>query len=163
MSSDGLYIGDHFPVVASLVTGSPLVIRKPRLEVTLPVKLKSSDKGGLRRISRSLERKFQGDLSTYSIVAITDWTVREEKRIAETRRTKFNPNGWSPTSRLLQLRLRVLGALLKRMLDEADISNCESMYNEARKDIRKLRLTEDEEEWLLDNDIPRELPSWAEW
>jgi len=45
VSSDGLYIGDHFPVVASLATGSPLIIRKPRLEVTPPVKLKSSDKG----------------------------------------------------------------------------------------------------------------------
>ena len=163
VSSDGLYIGDHFPVVASLETGSPLITHKSRIVVTPPSKLKSSDKGGLRRMARALERKFQGDLSTYSIVAITEWTVMEEKRIAETRRTRFNPNGWSPTSRLLQLRLRILGALLKRMLDGADISDCGSMFKEARKDISKLRLSDDEEEWLLNNDIPRELPPWAEW
>ncbi len=74
-------------------TGLPVVSAKKRIEVSPPDKLKSSDKGGLRRLTRALERKFRGDLFSYTIASITDWTVKEEKNIAASRRSKFKPNG----------------------------------------------------------------------
>ena len=147
VTSDGLYIGDHFPVIAVIKTDCPSVVRN-RLEVKAPLRLKSSDKGGLRRLNRALERKFSGDISTYTIAAITDWTVREERRIAASRSSKFNSNGWSPTSRLLQVKLRLLGALLKRLLDGAGTAGCHSMYADARKDMAAIKLSDEEEEWL---------------
>ena len=162
MTSDGLYIGDHFPVIAVIKTDSPSV-RKNRLEVKAPPRLKSSDKGGLRRLNRALAKEFSGDISTYSIAAITDWTVRDERKIASSQSSKFNLNGWSPTSRLLQVKLRVLGARLTRLLDGAGTAGCHSMYTDARKDMAAIKLTEDEENWLEENGISRELPPWSEW
>ncbi len=55
VTSDGLYMGDHFPVVAVIKTDSPSVVRN-RLEVNAPPRLKSADKGGLWRLNRALEK-----------------------------------------------------------------------------------------------------------
>ena len=63
VTSDGLYIGDHFPVVAVIRTDSPSVVRN-RLEVKAPPRLKSSDKGGLRRLNRAISKRFSGAIST---------------------------------------------------------------------------------------------------
>ncbi len=161
ITPDGLYMGDHFPLIAAIEAGVLPTVAK-RITVKATPRIKSSDKGGLRRLNRALAKRF-ADISTFSLVAITDWTVREERRIAESRRYKFNPDGWSPISRLLQLRLRVLGALLKRLLDGAGTAGCHSFYDQARRDIAAVKLSEDEEEWLVANDVPRYLPPWSEW
>ncbi len=163
VSSDGLYLGDHFPVIASITTSALVKAEKELIEVKAPPRIKSTDKGGLRRLSRALEKKYSGDLSLYSMVSITDWTVREERRIAASRISKSNPNGWSPTARVLKIRLRVLGALLKRKLDGAEILSCRNMYDDARRDLTRIRLTDDELEWLETNDVPSRLPPWSTW
>ena len=90
-------------------------------------------------------------------------TVKESLRIAKSRNSKNNPDGWSPVTRLLHLRLRVMGALYKRMADGSGIEPCYKMYFDARRDVRRITLNKDEEEWLETNGIDRFLQSWNEW
>ena len=71
-----------------------------------------------------MEKIMLGEMKSWSVQDITDWTVKEANRIAENRKTEYNPDGWSPVSRLLHVRLRAVGALFKRMTDKADLGKC---------------------------------------
>ncbi len=134
-----------------------------KIKLKPPPTLRSGDKGGLRRLQESLKKKFSGDLSEYSIGEITDWTVAEQRRIAASRASKANPDGWSPTSRLLHIRLRILGALFKRLADKLGLGPCHRMYKDSARDITRITLNEDEEEWLEFNGVQRRLPEWRLW
>ena len=94
---------------------------------------------------------------------ITDWTVKQARAIAASRNSRNNPNGWSPLSRLLHLRLRALGALYKRSMDGAGIGPCYRLYMDARRDMKKATLNEDKMNWLESNGIERTLPEWRMW
>ena len=134
-----------------------------KIDAKLPKSLRAGDKGGLRRLTKAMEKNMLGEMKSWSVQDITDWTVKEANRIAESRKTEYNPDGWSPVSRLLHVRLRAIGAVFKRMTDKADLGKCHRLYKDARRDIRKMALNGDEELWLEANEIPRELPDWKIW
>ena len=56
-----------------------------------------------------------------------------------------------------------MGALYERMADGSGIDPCYKMYTDARRDVRRITLNKDEEEWLETNGIERFLQSWNEW
>ena len=61
------------------------------------------------------------------------------------------------------LKLRVLGAIFKRLADRAGIGQCHRLYKDTARDLRKIELNEDELDWLEMNGISRELPDWRVW
>ena len=89
--------------------------------------------------------------------------MKEAARIANKRNSRHNPDGWSPVSRLLHRRLRVIGALHKRMADGLGIDICYRMYDEAKRDMRKLTLNKDEKDWLEEHGVNCFLPDWRDW
>ena len=87
----------------------------------------------------------------------------QARKIAASRHNKHNPNGWSPLSRLLHLRLRALGALYKRHTDGASLDSCYRLYKDSRRDSARIILSDDEMDWLESNEIEKDLPVWREW
>jgi hypothetical protein len=83
-------------------------------------------------------------------------------RIQESRNAKNNPDGWSPVSRLLHIRLRVLGALFKRKVDQASLGAC-YLYSDSKRDLRRMVLNDEEKDWLGQNVVPESLPDWRKW
>ena len=158
VSSDGLFVGDHFPVIGVISADKVPPNRSKRLAVRLPATIKAGDKGARKRLTASLEKALKGNLSGWSVSQITDWTVKEAIRIQASRNTKNNPDGWSPVSRLLHIRLRIIGALFKRMVDKAGLGACYHLYTDLKRDMRRIVLNDDEKDWLGQNGIPEGLP-----
>ena len=90
------------------------------------------------------------------------WTANASRKIALSRNRKDNPNGWSPLIRLMRLKVKVLGAILKRLERDKDIMVCLSLYKEVKHDMKETALTEEEAGWLEENDIKRTLPKWSD-
>ena len=64
---------------------------------------------------------------------------------------------------MLHIRLRILGALFKRMVDKAGLGACYHLYSDLKRDLRRLVLNDDEKDWLGQNGVPEDLPDWRVW
>ena len=163
VEEDGSFVGDHYPMIGGIKLesmGDPIPVK---IEAKIPKTIQPGDAGGLRRLNEAIMKKFPGDLTGHSVEEITEWTVKQARAIAASRNSKNHPNGWSPLSRILHLRLRALGALYKRSMDGAGIGPCYRLYMDARRDIMKVTLNEDEMNWLDSNGVERMLPEWRIW
>ena len=49
------------------------------------------------------------------------------------------------------------------MADNSGLGACYRLYKDARRDIHKVTLNPDEETWLSDNGVERDLPDWRRW
>ena len=136
-------MGDHFPVIGAISADRVPPKRGKRITAKLPATIKAGDKGARKKLTASLEKALKGDLSGWSVSQITDWTVKEAMRIQAPRNTKNNPDGWSPVSRLLHIRLRVLGALFKRKVDQAGLGACYHLYSDSKRDLRRIVLNDE--------------------
>ena len=163
VSEDGAFIGDHFPIIGSLRLRAKASNTPVKIEARIPPNLQAGDVGGLRRLNQAMMKHFTGDASNHSIEDITEWTVKQARAIAASRNSRNNPNGWSPLSRLLHLRLRALGALYKRIMDGSGIGPCYRLYMDARRDSTHVSLNDDEANRLVENDIEKSLPEWRVW
>jgi hypothetical protein len=61
---------------------------------------------------------------------IINWTVSKSKEIARGRNRKDNPNGWSPLTRVMRLRAKLVGAVHKRLKKGLDIGVCYKLFKE---------------------------------
>jgi hypothetical protein len=55
VSSDGLFVGDHFPVIGAICADKVPPKRSERITVKLPVTIKAGDKGARKKLTASLE------------------------------------------------------------------------------------------------------------
>ena len=83
--------------------------------------------------------------------------IKENRRIVEkisaNRNTKRNPNGWSPISRLVSLRISVHGTA-RRMKDKLTYEKVmKERVEELKRSEESLTLNEDEVRWLRDNGL----------
>ena len=125
-----------------------------------PLTIRSSDGGAIRKLKKEMEKNLNPKMNTWSLGKIVEWTVDTARNIAKNRRTKENPGGWSPTSRFLQIKLRMLGSVLGAWEAKKDIGTVFAAYRNARNDMRKVELNVDEESWLVDNGVDLELPEF---
>jgi hypothetical protein len=93
VSSDGLFVGDHFPVIGAIRADGVPPRRSERITVKLPATIKAGDKGARKKLTASLVKAIRRDLTGWSVSQITDWTVKEAMRIQESRNAKNNPDG----------------------------------------------------------------------
>jgi hypothetical protein len=123
----------------------------------------AGDSGARKRLEKAMEGHLKGDLNGWSHEQLVTWTANKAKEIAKGRNKKTNPNGWSPLTRLMRLKVNILGALLKRLEANRGLGVCYPLYKEVKSDMSKVELTDEEEAWLGENGIGRDLPDWKRW
>ena len=107
-----------------------------------------------------MELHLEPNAADWSLEKITNWTAEAARRIASNRKSRDNPGGWSPTSRLLMIRLKILGTLLNASEQKRKLGSCYKAYRLARADMKRIELNEDEKEWLSNNGITDNLPEF---
>ena len=55
VSADGLFSGDHFPIIGTILLQAGSAPRPAEIEIKLPPSLRAGDKGGLRRLARIIK------------------------------------------------------------------------------------------------------------
>ena len=110
-----------------------------------------------------MKKHLSGELNDWSMDEIISWTVAKSKEIAKGRNRKDNPNGWSPLTRIMRLRAKLVAAVHKRLEKGKDIGVCYKLFKEVKNDIMKMELSEEEKEWLQENGIEIDLPDWLEF
>ena len=99
--------------------------------------IRPGDAGAKRRIKKEMETHLCGKLEDWSLNQITNWTANRAKEIAKKRNKKDNPDGWSPLTRLMRLKVKILGAVFKRMERKLDIQVCYRLYKEVKVKKKK--------------------------
>ena len=123
--------------------------------------IRPGDAGAKRRIKKEMEKHLSGKLEDWSLNQITNWTANRAKEIAKKRNKKDNPDGWSPLARLMRLKVKILGAVFKRMERKLDTQVCYRLFKEVKSDIAAIDLSEDELTWMDENGVTGNLPDWA--
>jgi hypothetical protein len=163
VSQNGRFLIDHIPVIASV--GILGVLRKEgrRLGTTQVPNIRPGDGGAMRRLKKEMDKIVAAGLKDWTHDQLVIWTANKAKGIALTRNKKDNPDGWSPLTRLMRLRLKVLWMAYRRLEHGKGFGDCYKLYKETRRNIRAIELTEDELAWLEDNGVCGELPDWLVW
>ena len=62
----------------------------------------------------------------------------------------------------MRLKLKILGALYNCRIKKRDIANVYKLYKNTRRDMAKIKLSEEEEEWFIDNGVDGKAAEWEE-
>ena len=134
-----------------------------RLKQTVIPTIRPGDAGAKRRIKKEMETHLCGKLEDWSLNQLTKRTANRAKEIAKKRNKKDNPDGWSPLARLMRLKVKILGAVLKRMERKLDIQVCSRLFKEVKSDIVAIELSEAELTWMDENGVTGNLPNWKDF
>ena len=163
MSQNGRFLSDHIPIVAEIcVTGSKKKEGRMIGNITSP-NIRPGDEGAKRRLMKEMERIIAGGLETWTHDQLVIWTANKAKEIAKSRNRKDNPDGWSPLTRLMRLKLKVLGMAFRRIENGKGFGDCYKAYKEAKRNMREVGLTDEEQIWLEENGVVGSLPDWHRW
>ena len=112
MSQNGRFLIDHIPIVAEIcVTSSKKKEGRMFGNVTIP-NIRPGDVGAKRRLLKEMDKIIADGLETWTHDQLVIWTANKAKEIAKSRNRKDNPDGWSPLTRLIRLKLKFLGMAL---------------------------------------------------
>jgi exonuclease III len=162
-TENGRFLRDHIPLIASVeIRGVAQKKGKRLAQIVVPM-IRAGDSGARRRLEKEMEKNLSGDLVDWSHEQIVMWTANKAKEIAKNRNRKDNPDGWSPLTRLMRLRVKILGALFRRLDNRRSLEVCYPLYKETKKDMLDVELSQEEEEWLNENGVERTLPDWLVW
>ena len=158
ISQSGRFLKDHMPIVAEIhIQGVLEKVGKRVKQVNIPT-IRPGDEGAKRRLLKEFEKVIAKGLDGWTHKQIVVWTANKAKEIAKSRNRKDNPNGWSPLTRLMRLKVRVLGMLLRRMELNRGVGDCYKMYKETKRNMREVVLSEEESLWLDLNGVDGSLP-----
>jgi hypothetical protein len=129
---------------------------------TLPT-IRPSDKGATRKYEKAINRIPSGEIDKMTLEQITEKTMSIVTDIAKKRNGKSNPNGWSPLSRTLALRISLHGTAVKTKNSVDRIKIMKGRVEETRKRERRMDLSEDERGWLKDNGLENDPMDWERW
>ena len=59
VSADGLFSGDHFPIIGTIYLQAGNAVRPPKIEIKLPPSLRAGDNGGLKRLEEAIKKETQ--------------------------------------------------------------------------------------------------------
>ena len=163
VSQNGRFLSDHMPLVATITVTGIEKNQGTRLKQMVIPTIKAGDTGARKRLEKMMAKTLGGDLEDWTLSQLVNWTSNAAKEVAKTRNKKDNPDGWSPLTRVMRLKVKVLGALYKRLEAKLCPDVCLKLYKEVKNDIRHVELSEEEEEWLIDNRIEKDLPNWLDW
>ena len=152
VSDTGLDLNDHSIVIGWVKAPPGIMIKKEMKGVRKP-SLRPSDKGATKRFEKAWSRIHDNKIKDMSMEDIVKENMGSGKRIINNRNTKLNPNGWSPISRLISLRISVHGTA-RRMKDRIDYVRIMSQrVEELKRSEESLVLSDTEIGWLRDNGL----------
>ena len=108
VSGTGLDLNDHSVKVGWME--APRGTRRIKeMKGTKLATLRPADKGATKKFMKAWERIHDDKISNMNMEEIIEENRRIIEKISANRNTKRNPNGWSPISRLVSLRISVHG------------------------------------------------------
>ena len=116
-------------MVAVEIVGVEKKVGKRKKE-TYSTMIRAGDEGAKKKLEKATKKHLSGELNDWSMEKIINWTVAKSKEIERGRNRKDNPNGWSPLTRVMRLRAKLVGAVHKRL--EKGLVSCS----------KKLRMTQ---------------------
>jgi hypothetical protein len=112
VTDNGRFLRDHIPLVSKIGISGTASKKGKRLSQLVVPMIRAGDSGAKRRLEKEMNKYLSGDLHDWNHEQIEMWTANKAKEIAKTRNRKDNPDGWSPVTRLMRLKVKILGALL---------------------------------------------------
>ena len=85
------------------------------------------------------------------------------KKINASRNPNSNPDGWSPVSRLLTMRITALRITLRVQRSGRPTSHLKNCVSSLIKNEKLIILNEDELDWMDNHNIPSVHSTWEEW
>jgi len=156
-------LSDHIPIVAEVcVTGFKKKEGKMIGNTTIP-NIRPGDAGAKRRLLKEMNKIVAEGLDNWTHDQLVVWTANKAKEIARSRNRKDNPDGWSPLTRLMKLKLKVLGMAYRRIEGRKGFGDCYKAYKETRRNMREVIITDEEQLWLDENGVIGSLPEWKRW
>ena len=86
--------------------------------------IRAGDAGAIRKLNKEFERMIEEGLEDWEHNQVVIWTANKAKEIAKKRNRKDNPDGWSPLTRLMRLKVKVLGMVLRRLEWNKGMGDC---------------------------------------
>ena len=124
--------------------------------------LRPADKGATKKFQKAWERLHDDKIKNMSLEEIVKKNMEIVRKITENRNTKINPNGWSPISRLMSLRISVHGTA-RRMKDKLTYEKImKERVEELMRSEECITLNEDEVAWMRDNGLDHKPIEWKE-
>jgi hypothetical protein len=148
VTEDGSFVRDHIPLVVAVEIMGEIKKEGKRRKETYPPMIRAGDEGAKKKLEKAMKKHLSGDLNDWSMDEIINWTVNKSKEIARGRNRKDNPNGWSPLTRVMRLRAKLVGSVHKRLEKGRDIGVCYKLFKEVKNDTIRMELSEEEKEWL---------------
>jgi hypothetical protein len=162
VSNTGLNLNDHSIKIGWLKAEKGIIMRK-EMKGVKRLTFRPSDKGATKRFEKAWGRIHDSRLKEMSMEDIVKENMGIVVRIMKNRNTKVNPNGWSPISRLISLRISVHGTA-RRMKDRIDyVKIMKARVEELKRSEEELVLNVNEIGWLRDNGLYERPVDWQEW
>ena len=163
VSQNERFLSDHIPIVAEVcVTGSKKKEDRIIGNKTIP-SIRPGDAGAKRRLLKEMDKIIADGLDTWTHDQLVVWTANKAKEIARSRNRKNNPDGWSPLTRLMRLKVRILGMAYRRMEGGKGYGDCYKAYKETKRNMREVLITDEEQVRLDDSGVSGSLPDWKRW
>ena len=158
----GIDAKDHAIIVGWIKLKVKVKRVKEKKAVTIPT-MRPTDKGAIRQYEMIFKRIPVDRVQDMTIDEIVETSTRGVRKIMESRNTKKTPNGWSPGSRLMTMRISVHGTAVK-MAEKLDYNKVmQYRVEELKRKEKKMILNEDEVAWLMENGLSKEPLDWMEW
>ena len=162
VSSTGLDLHDH-SIIVGWVEAPLGKTRVKEMKGTKLATLRPADKGATKKFEKAWGRIQDDKIKKMSMEEIIMENRRIVEKIGANRNNKRNPNGWSPISRLVSLRISVHGTA-RRMKDKLTYEKVmKERVEELKRSEESLTLNEDEVGWLRDNGLNEKPIEWQEW
>jgi hypothetical protein len=129
---------------------------------TIPT-IRPGDAGAKRRLLKAMEKIVAEGLDNWTHDQLVVWTANKAKEIAKSRNRKDNPDGWSPLTRIMRLKVKMLGMVYRRIVGGKGFGDCYKLFKETKRNMREVTITDEEQVWLDDNGVTGSLPDWKRW
>ena len=134
-----------------------------RVKMVMEKGLKATDKGASRRFCKRIDKIKDEALDLMTIEEIVSITMETVKDVSKGRRTNSNPNGFSIASRILSMRISVHATACKlqgmKKYDSIMIDRVKNL----RRAEKKIKLSEEETEWLGEHGVNHKPLDWVDW
>jgi hypothetical protein len=108
VSQNGRFLNDHIPIIAEItITGKSKKEGRMIGNVSTP-NIRPGDEGAKRRLLKEMDKIVATGLGDWTHDQLVIWTAIKAKEIAKSRNRKDNPDGWSPPTRLMRLKVKIL-------------------------------------------------------
>ena len=141
VSMNGSFLRDHIPIIAEVEVHGSRTEGGRRIESGPSLSIRAGDAGAIRKLNKEFERLIEEGLEDWDHNQLVIWTANKAKEIAKKRNRKDNPDGWSPLTRLMRLKVKMLGMVLRRLEWNKGMGDCYKTFKETKRNMRLVDLS----------------------